>query len=68
MSNDSVITEKAKLRKIKHNKHLRQLTQRQLQLQLYAIIIKRINTFKRFLLVIHLVMAATYMYDRLWYI
>jgi hypothetical protein len=33
------------------------------QLQLYTIIIKPINTFKRILLVIHLVMPATYVID-----
>jgi hypothetical protein len=65
MPNDSVITENAKLRKklrkIKHHKHLSQLTRH--QLQLYVIVIKRMNTFKRILLVIHLVMPATYVID-----
>jgi hypothetical protein len=51
----------AKLRKIKHHKRLRQLTLH--QLQLYTIIIKRMNTFKRMLLVIYLVMPATYALD-----
>jgi hypothetical protein len=49
--------EKAQGKK-KHHKHLRQLTLH--QLQLYIIIIKRMNTFKRILLVIHLIIPATY--------
>jgi hypothetical protein len=44
--NTCVITENAKLRKIKHHKHLRQLTLH--LLQLYKIIIKLRNTFKEF--------------------
>jgi hypothetical protein len=44
---------KRKLRKTKHHKHLRQLALH--QLQLYTIINKQMNTFKRILFVIHLV-------------
>jgi hypothetical protein len=40
--NTCVIIENGKLRKIKHHKHLRQLTLH--QLQLYTIIIKPMNT------------------------
>jgi hypothetical protein len=61
MPNDNVITENAKLRKIKYHKRLRQLIRH--KLQLYIIIIKRMNTFKRISLVIHLVMPATYVID-----
>jgi hypothetical protein len=57
LQNTLVITENAKLRKIKH-KNLRQLTLQ--QLQLYTVMIKPINTFKRILLVFHLVMPVTY--------
>jgi hypothetical protein len=61
MPNDSVITENAKLRKMKHQRRLRQLTLH--QIQLCTIIIKRMNTSKRMLLIIHLVMPATYVID-----
>jgi hypothetical protein len=60
LSNKFVITENAKLkkyfRKTIHHKHLRQLTLR--ELELYSIIIKPMNTFKRILLVVHFVMPA----------
>jgi hypothetical protein len=63
--NKYVITEDAnirkKLRKIKHHKHLLQLSLH--QLQLHSIIIKPMNTFKRILLVIHFVMPVTYVID-----
>jgi hypothetical protein len=59
--NTWLITENAKLRKIKFLKHLRQLTVH--QLQLYTIIIKPKNNFKIILLVIQSVMPATYMID-----
>jgi hypothetical protein len=63
--NTYVITENAKLRKelreVKHHKHIRQLTPH--QFQLHTIIIKPINTFIRILLVIHLVLPATYVID-----
>jgi uncharacterized membrane protein YukC len=63
--NTRVIRENAKvrkkLRKIKHHKHLRQLTQH--QFQLYAVIIKPKNTFEIILFIIHLVMPATYVID-----
>jgi hypothetical protein len=54
---------KKKLRKMKHRKHLRQLTLH--ELQLYTIIIKPMNKSKEMLLVIHLVVSTTC--DRLWY-
>jgi hypothetical protein len=59
--NTCVVTENAKLRKIKQHKHLRQLTR--YQLQLHTIIIMPLNTFKRILLVINLFMTATYVID-----
>jgi hypothetical protein len=59
--NTCVIRENAKLKKITHHKHLRQLAL--YQLKLYTIIIKHMNTFERVLLVIHLVMPTTYVID-----
>jgi hypothetical protein len=59
--NTRLITESAKLRKMKHHRHLRQMTLH--QLQLYTIILKQMNTFKRISFVIHLVMPATYVID-----
>jgi hypothetical protein len=65
-NNEPKLTENAnlrkKLRKIKHHKHLHQLIRHQLQ-SYSTIIIKRINSFKRILLIIHLVMTATYVTD-----
>jgi hypothetical protein len=63
--NTCIIIENAKhrrkLNKIERHKHLQQWTLH--QLQLYIIIIKPMNNFKRILLVIHLVMPATYVVD-----
>jgi hypothetical protein len=52
---------KRKAQEKNHHKHLCQLTRH--QLQLYTIIMKTMNTFKRILLVIILVMPATYLID-----
>jgi hypothetical protein len=61
--NTFIIAENAELRKKvrKIKPQASQVTRH--QLQLYTVTIKSVNTFKRVLLVIHLIMPATYVID-----